>query len=49
MHAVVHVQIADDEADKSSMSESVFNLVKNVMGAGMLSLPSGVAAFSDAR
>ncbi|CAM9607493.1 unnamed protein product, partial [Discosporangium mesarthrocarpum] len=31
------------------MSQSIFNLVKNVMGAGMLSLPSGVAAFSDGR
>ncbi|CAM9219633.1 unnamed protein product [Choristocarpus tenellus] len=31
------------------MAQSIFNLVKNVMGAGMLSLPSGVAAFSDSR
>ncbi|CAM9390153.1 unnamed protein product, partial [Phaeothamnion confervicola] len=31
------------------MTSSVFNLVKNIMGAGMLSLPAGVAAFSDAK
>ena len=31
------------------MSASVFNLAKNILGAGMLSLPSGVAAFSDSR
>lgn len=42
-------QVVDDEADKSTMSQSIFNLVKNIMGAGMLSLPSGVAAFSDSR
>ena len=40
---------AAEDSDKSSMSQSIFNLVKNVMGAGMLSLPSGVAAFSDTR
>ncbi|CAM9956440.1 unnamed protein product, partial [Hapterophycus canaliculatus] len=38
---------AGEEEDKSSMSASVFNLAKNILGAGMLSLPSGVAAFSD--
>lgn len=40
---------AGDEADKAGMSTSVFNLAKNILGAGMLSLPSGVAAFSDSR
>lgn len=40
---------AGDEADKAGMSASVFNLAKNILGAGMLSLPSGVAAFSDSR
>lgn len=30
----------------SSVSTATFNLIKNIMGAGVLSLPSGVAAFS---
>lgn len=33
-------------AQLSSVSQSVVNLVKNIVGAGILSLPSGVAAFS---
>lgn len=42
-------QATSEEEDKASMSASVFNLAKNILGAGMLSLPSGVAAFSDSR
>ncbi|CAM9311032.1 unnamed protein product [Ectocarpus sp. 6 AP-2014] len=42
-------QAASEEGDKSGMSASVFNLAKNILGAGMLSLPNGVAAFSDSR
>lgn len=34
------------EVKLSSMSQSTVNLVKNIVGAGMLSLPAGVAAFS---
>ena len=30
------------------MSTSTFNLAKNIIGAGVLSLPNGVAYFSDA-
>ena len=30
----------------SSSSTATFNLVKNILGAGVLSLPSGVGAFS---
>ncbi len=30
----------------SSSSTATFNLIKNILGAGVLSLPSGVAAFS---
>lgn len=30
----------------SSVSTATFNLVKNILGAGVLSLPAGVAAFS---
>ena len=29
------------------MSTSTFNLAKNIIGAGVLSLPNGVAYFSD--
>ncbi|CAB1101728.1 unnamed protein product [Ectocarpus sp. CCAP 1310/34] len=42
-------QAASEEGDKSGMSASVFNLAKNILGAGMLSLPNGVAAFSDSK
>lgn len=31
----------------SSVSTATFNLVKNILGAGVLSLPAGVAAFSS--
>lgn len=31
----------------ATMSNEVFNLVKNIVGAGVLSLPAGVAAFGD--
>lgn len=37
---------AKQDVQKSSVGQSTVNLVKNVVGAGMLSLPSGVAAFS---
>lgn len=33
----------------SSISTSVFNLAKTILGAGIFSLPAGVAAFSDRR
>jgi len=31
----------------STMPKSIFNLVKSIVGAGVLSLPSGIAAFSN--
>lgn len=31
----------------SGMAASTFNVIKNIVGAGMLSLPAGVAAFTD--
>jgi len=31
------------------MVPSTFNLMKNILGAGVLSLPAGVAAFSDSK
>lgn len=35
-------------AGKSSLSTAMFNLVKGIVGVGVLSLPAGVAAFGDA-
>mmetsp|Transcript_9869 Transcript_9869/g.20951 ORF Transcript_9869/g.20951 Transcript_9869/m.20951 type:complete len:509 (-) Transcript_9869:37-1563(-) len=37
---------ATEEATLSSVPQSSVNLVKNIVGAGMLSLPAGMAAFS---
>lgn len=37
------------EDGKSSLSTAMFNLVKGIVGAGVLSLPAGVAAFGDAK
>ena len=34
--------------DGATVSELIFNLVKNIVGAGVLSLPVGIAAFADA-
>ena len=31
----------------ASQSSEVFNLVKNIVGAGVLALPAGIAAFGD--
>lgn len=36
-----------DAAAKSTMKAATFNLVKGIVGAGVLSLPAGVAAFGD--
>lgn len=38
---------AAEEVKLSSVRQSTVNLVKNIVGAGMLSLPHGVAAFSS--
>eukprot|EP00555_Chaetoceros_dichaeta_P006834 CAMPEP_0198275878 /NCGR_PEP_ID=MMETSP1447-20131203/65014_1 /TAXON_ID=420782 /ORGANISM="Chaetoceros dichaeta, Strain CCMP1751" /LENGTH=502 /DNA_ID=CAMNT_0043970785 /DNA_START=461 /DNA_END=1969 /DNA_ORIENTATION=- len=37
------------DSSKSSLSTAVFNLVKGIVGVGVLSLPAGVAAFGDAK
>jgi len=37
------------ETGKSPLSTSTFNLVKSIVGVGVLSLPAGVAAFGDAK
>lgn len=34
-------------AGTSTVSSSIFNLAKTILGAGVLSLPSGIAAFTD--
>ena len=34
---------------KSTMQAAIFNLVKGIVGAGVLSLPAGVAAFGDEK
>lgn len=36
-----------EDAGNSDVPTSVFNLAKTILGAGVLALPSGVAAFSD--
>ena len=35
--------------DGVGMAPSIFNLMKNILGAGVLALPAGVAAFSDSK
>ena len=39
--------VANTGGGTATMSNEVFNLVKNIVGAGVLSLPAGVAAFGD--
>ena len=39
---------AKDDSGGATVSELIFNLVKNIVGAGVLSLPVGIAAFADA-
>lgn len=34
---------------QSTMSKSIFNLVKGIVGVGVLSLPSGIAAFGNSK
>lgn len=40
---------ANDGAPTSTMQAAIFNLVKGIVGAGVLSLPAGVAAFGDSK
>ena len=35
------------EGGRASLTSSTFNLAKSIIGAGVLSLPSGIAYFSD--
>lgn len=48
----VHLQAASGASlseGTSDVSSSIFNLAKVILGAGVLSLPSGIAAFSDSK
>lgn len=38
-----------DAGAKSTMTSAIFNLVKGIVGAGVLSLPAGIAAFGDSK
>jgi amino acid permease len=43
--------VGDDETEpltKATIPNEVFNLIKSIVGAGVLSLPAGVAAFANA-
>mmetsp|Transcript_22362 Transcript_22362/g.29251 ORF Transcript_22362/g.29251 Transcript_22362/m.29251 type:complete len:517 (-) Transcript_22362:360-1910(-) len=40
---------AEGEDTGSPIPASIFNLVKSIVGAGVLALPGGVAAFSDSK
>eukprot|EP00536_Pseudo-nitzschia_multiseries_P009124 jgi/Psemu1/199944/e_gw1.248.48.1 len=45
--AVVSTE-AEDSNDGASVTQLIFNLVKGIVGAGVLSLPAGIAAFANA-
>mmetsp|Transcript_20831 Transcript_20831/g.30812 ORF Transcript_20831/g.30812 Transcript_20831/m.30812 type:complete len:476 (-) Transcript_20831:60-1487(-) len=47
--SVQQIQRGGAESGKSSLSTAMFNLVKGIVGVGVLSLPAGVAAFGDAQ
>jgi hypothetical protein len=40
--------IADDDDSGATIPELIFNLVKGIVGAGVLSLPAGIAAWANA-
>jgi len=46
-NVVVSSRGGGDDISKSSLSTAIFNLVKGIVGVGVLSLPAGVAAFGD--
>mmetsp|Transcript_74 Transcript_74/g.96 ORF Transcript_74/g.96 Transcript_74/m.96 type:complete len:484 (-) Transcript_74:73-1524(-) len=39
--------VEPSSSSKSTLSTAIFNLVKGIVGSGVLSLPAGVAAFAD--
>lgn len=48
MTSTVAEQSEEIPAGDASVSQLIFNLVKGIVGAGVLSLPAGIAAFADA-
>ena len=47
--SIQQIQRGGAESGKSSLSTAMFNLVKGIVGVGVLSLPAGIAAFGDAQ
>ncbi|KAG5192010.1 transmembrane amino acid transporter protein-domain-containing protein [Tribonema minus] len=45
----LHLTNFNHQEGKAEVGGSIFNLVKNIVGSGILALPGGVAAFSHAR
>lgn len=41
-------EAASDEGGDATVTQLIFNLVKGIVGAGVLSLPAGIAAFANA-
>lgn len=52
LNAAVDIPLTDETANNSggnaSITSSIVNLVKSIVGAGVLSLPAGIAAFGNA-
>jgi hypothetical protein len=46
--AVIAASVAPSKGGQATMANSIFNLAKSIVGCGVLSLPSGIAFFSDA-
>lgn len=40
--------VAEDKGGDATVTQLIFNLVKGIVGAGVLSLPAGIAAFANA-
>eukprot|EP00537_Pseudo-nitzschia_pungens_P001924 CAMPEP_0172374012 /NCGR_PEP_ID=MMETSP1060-20121228/54089_1 /TAXON_ID=37318 /ORGANISM="Pseudo-nitzschia pungens, Strain cf. cingulata" /LENGTH=496 /DNA_ID=CAMNT_0013100537 /DNA_START=103 /DNA_END=1593 /DNA_ORIENTATION=+ len=46
--AAVSTEAEADDSGGASVTQLIFNLVKGIVGAGVLSLPAGIAAFANA-
>eukprot|EP00979_Chaetoceros_neogracilis_P003927 scaffold687_cov288-Chaetoceros_neogracile.AAC.19 len=49
LQSIQQIQRGGADSGKSSLSTAMFNLVKGIVGVGVLSLPAGVSAFGDAQ
>lgn len=49
VRAARNAAATETDAQLSSVGQTTVNMVKNIVGSGMLSLPAGVAAFSGSR